>query len=148
MKNFTLILFFSLLTGLLSGCSGISKKDCHDSNWTQQGYRDGLSGKRPIAIAFERYIHSCSKYSLAPNKAEYEKGFSSGYEAKCQYANSRAPYDKTCLEINTNYNHEYTIGKISKLEQELRDIKYENRRLLRENYSLQDTIDRLRLEKH
>ena len=149
MRETNLISFIALtltLTLLLSGCATTSLEDCQTKDWKNRGYKDGLVG-RSLKNSFVNYEKACSKFSIAPDVKLYSEGFDKGYKAKCKRASSLYAYDKSCIEINNNYNSEYTISKITKLESDIKNLKYENRELIYENRDLRYRLDRLNRHK-
>jgi hypothetical protein len=75
----------SILVLLLTGCAGMSQKDCAATDWRTVGYEDGVNGYSGGRIA--RYRTACSKYGVAPDLAAYQAGREQGLHEFCRPAN-------------------------------------------------------------
>ena len=70
-----IILPFSILTFLLSGCAAMSVEQCKTANWLNVGEKDGAAGRES---RLDQYYSSCQKANIIPNQSLYEKGYQKG----------------------------------------------------------------------
>jgi len=73
------------LTLLLSGCAGMSQKECTVADWRTVGYEDGVNGYAGARIA--EYRTACAKYGVTPDLAQYQSGREQGLREFCRPTN-------------------------------------------------------------
>lgn len=84
MKYF-LVLIFIMISGIITGCSSISKEDCQKANWLEKGKSDALRGfSEP---RHERYRKDCSEHGLGVDSKKYISGYNTGLKLYCTYRN-------------------------------------------------------------
>ena len=133
------ILILCLMT-LIAGCASISKEDCHELQWSERGYKNGLLGIKE-STGFADFAASCSEFGISPNKKLYTEGYKKGHTSKCNNARTNAPYDKSCNRINENYASEYTLDKVRQLQNQVQYLESENQRIRNQNLELQTRIN-------
>ena len=79
--KFHIIVSLALLA-LLSACSTMSKTDCLEMDWQQQGFEDGSEGVE-VAQA-ESYSESCSRHDVQLDMDAYLEGHASGLRLFCK----------------------------------------------------------------
>jgi len=79
------VLGLSALILLLSGCAGMSQKECTATDWRTVGYEDGVNGYAGGRIA--QYRTACAKYGVTPDLALYQAGREQGLREFCRPAN-------------------------------------------------------------
>lgn len=79
----------------LSGCASISKGECISGNWSDIGYKDGVTGSSRGKLA--DYTKTCAKYGKAPNRDAYLKAFENGLVKYCTFEQG--------LELGENGNN-------------------------------------------
>jgi len=75
----------SALMLLLSGCAGMSQKECTAADWRTVGYEDGVNGYAGGRIA--QYRTACAKYGVTPDLARYQSGREQGLREFCRASN-------------------------------------------------------------
>jgi hypothetical protein len=75
----------SLVALLMSGCAGMSQKECAAADWQTVGYEDGVNGYSGGRIG--QYRTACAKYGVTPDLARYQAGREQGLREFCRPAN-------------------------------------------------------------
>lgn len=70
---------------ILSGCSGMSKKDCINADWYNMGLQDGSAGFPVTQI--NNYVAMCSDHDVPVNRTDYQRGHEQGIVQFCQPSN-------------------------------------------------------------
>ena len=84
--NLKIIVSLTLLL-LLTACTTISKTDCLERDWQQQGFDDGSEGV--AAAQVESYAESCSRHDVQLDRDVYLEG-----HAGCLLYTSPSPRDQ------------------------------------------------------
>jgi Protein of unknown function (DUF2799) len=74
-----------LVALLISGCTGMSQKECAVADWRTVGYEDGVNGYSGGRIG--HYRTACAKYAVTPDLASYQAGREQGLREFCRPAN-------------------------------------------------------------
>jgi len=128
------------LLALFTSCASITKEDCHELQWKEQGYEAGLTGSRQSA-GFANYAARCSEFGISPKKELFNEGYKKGHARKCNIADTSIAYDRACNELNKNYANEYTLNVVRNLENKVQYLESENRRLQSDNLTLQTRLN-------
>ncbi|MDT8375405.1 MAG: DUF2799 domain-containing protein [Mariprofundaceae bacterium] len=81
MKRSLYLLSMLLMTGVISGCASMSKKECMNANWESVGYSDGARGVHNSQL--EKHRQSCVEYQVIPDNAAYRSGWEQGIRRYC-----------------------------------------------------------------
>ncbi|PHR90897.1 MAG: hypothetical protein COA69_14390 [Robiginitomaculum sp.] len=128
---------------LLVSCETISETECVAGNWSDLGYRDGVSGKSRTRIA--KYVEKCGEFGQDVDRntyltnyetglthyCTYDKGFSIGengssYNAVCegpQAAEFRAGYDDGHALYELHQEYERYQNNIDDTENQIADVR-------------------------
>ena len=79
--NLKIIVSLTLLL-LLTACTTISKTDCLERDWQQQGFDDGSEGV--AAAQVESYAESCSRHDVQFDRDVYLEGHAGGIRLFCE----------------------------------------------------------------
>lgn len=77
-------MFFLLFALVLSGCGGMSTKECLEADWRQIGYTDAIEGKINQTAS---HNESCSEAGVAVDEPLYSEGRAAGLVEFCTYEN-------------------------------------------------------------
>jgi hypothetical protein len=115
MKRSFYLLSILLMTGLISGCASMSKKECLSADWHAIGYSDGTRGIHHNNLAKHR--QSCGKYEVFPDEEAYHAGWDRGIRSYCTsdrgYRTGAVgkPYRNICPEdVAENFRHGWERG--------------------------------------
>lgn len=75
------IAVLALIAVVLSGCAGMSKKECSNADWYAYGLQDGQVGSPATSV--NRYVENCSKHDVPVNRQEYQQGHEVGIRRFC-----------------------------------------------------------------
>ena len=74
---------FSLLVGILAGCSTLDKDECINADWYAIGLEDGARGRALERLGDHR--RACAKHNVTPNTDRYLAGRNEGLKTFCTY---------------------------------------------------------------
>jgi len=142
-----------LLISQLSACAVMSKTDCLNADWRQQGYKVGVSGEPSISAAFDKREKRCSRYGVGADWVAFENGYSEGVDEYCAVSNavklgvrgiSRAV--ETCSEAEYfGFYKAFNAGyKLFELNEYVRQADYDLNRLENSIYNYQREQQNLR----
>ena len=68
----------------LAACATLSEEDCRAGNWYDIGLHDGEAGRTAEYLA--KHAKACSKFGIAPDQSQWEKGRREGLPLYCRPA--------------------------------------------------------------
>ena len=108
----------------------MTKTDCEQTIWYDQGVRDGMAGVRGFKAS--DYVSECkSKYNVDGSKEEYDKGYQVGITSFCSekqaiqkgLRNYYYDYNACSLEVRHIVMEAYFNSRISNYENQRRKSK-------------------------
>lgn len=142
------ILFYGILLLSLSSCSTLSKKECEDITWQNEGYKSALKGER-AGSEISRFKKLCTdEHNVAINSDNFTSGYKQGLEKYCSKSNlyekglNGEEYQGICdataaPEVKTSF----VDGRVKFLEKRVSDLEYEIYRLKNANSDLESKIN-------
>lgn len=101
---------------VLSGCAGLTSKECNNADWVGVGYDIGEQGQKQKA--FDEFVSQCSEFNVTPNKEEFIRGYNEGLETYCTNRNGyeqgklNKKYLKVCpSNLEASFMEGYKTGK-------------------------------------
>lgn len=82
------VLTLCLLIPLINACAVMSKRDCLEANWYQQGFAVGEDGELAKSKAFDKRVKACAKFDALADQAEFERGYADGVLEYCRIKNA------------------------------------------------------------
>lgn len=149
LKTILVLLFASQL----GACAVMSKSDCLNADWQQEGYDVGISGEPDISSAFNKREKRCAKYQTGADWTAFERGYSDGVDQYCAVSNalklgvrgaSRAV--GTCPESEYfGFYSAFTAGyRLYQLNEVVRQADYQLSQVQSKLYNYQRERDNLR----
>ncbi|HEX6707798.1 MAG TPA: DUF2799 domain-containing protein [Albitalea sp.] len=65
----------------LAGCASMSESECKTADWYRKGLADGTAGRSDDTLA--RHHEACAKVGVAPNVAQWRRGWEEGLRSFC-----------------------------------------------------------------
>lgn len=79
MKNLILGL---ICLSLLSACTTMSKRECINGEWRENGYQDATRGL--TSSRYQSHAKACAKHGIEANNALYTEGYNDGLKGYCR----------------------------------------------------------------
>lgn len=131
----------------------MSKTDCLDADWYQQGYEVGSAGEPEISKAFNKREKRCAKYGAAADWVAFENGYSEGVDQYCEVSNALklgvrgiSRSIETCPESEYfGFYRAFNAGyKLFQLNEQAREAGYQLDRLQNSIYNKQREAQNIR----
>jgi hypothetical protein len=137
-KNIKLLLASGFALSLIVGCSGMSKKECTQTNWKEQGVKDGTKG-----IAAENILKTeklCAGKGTDFPISEYKDGWMEGIAAYCSPENgfNMAKEGKSLNVTNCPIEYRPAFEQNIKLGQEFAGVESKIKDLKKQRESMKD----------
>lgn len=81
MHRYNSIALMVIAAIFISGCAGMSKKECSTADWYAYGQQDGQAGAPASTV--NRYVENCSKHDVPVNRSQYQQGWDIGIRRYC-----------------------------------------------------------------
>ncbi len=150
-----------LALGLLTSCSGFSRKNCEQTDWKQQGVIDGKKGLAAESIM--KTEKSCSKKGSEFPISKYKDGWMEGIAVYCSAENgfklasegkkvavNHCPIEfRPALEQNIKLGLEFAgiESKIEKLQKQKASMKDERQDVKEKMSEIENELDTLKAKK-
>lgn len=152
-KNIKMILVSGFALSLIAGCSGISKRDCNQTNWKEQGVNDGKNG-----LAAENILKTekmCAGKGTDFPITEYKEGWMEGIAVYCSAENgfNSAKEGKTLnvnncpIEFRPVVEQNIKLGKeFAGVESKIKDLKKQRESMKDESQDVKEKISEIEKE--
>ncbi len=131
------ITLISILTLLTIGCSSVSKEMCVNTDWQEEGHKDGLKGLPEESIL--KLSKTCKDKGVKIPIVDYKTGWLKGIAQYCSpekgfelgLKDSDAEIKNCPVELRTSFSTNYEKGKelntlnskIDKFESEIKELE-------------------------
>lgn len=132
----------------------MSKTDCLNADWYQQGYEVGSAGDPEISKAFNKREKRCEKYGAAADWVAFEDGYSEGIDRYCDVSNAVALGTRgiarsieACPESEYfGFYRAFNAGyKLFQLNEQVREANYQLDRIQSSIYNAQREAQSIRV---
>jgi len=135
------------------GCSVLSKKQCEQVDWGQEGYEIGFWERNPTDTLGYYRQHCGQEYGVHPDIRVFEEARKRGNEALCsrdggyKYGSRGGRYSGSCKkELEDEFFIGYQRGQSLYMTSKIQDLQSEMKDLRGELNSKQSQIDQLKSE--
>ena len=141
-------LFITLTLLALSSCTTLSKKECENITWQNEGYKAAIAGER-AGDRVNSFKRLCTeKHKVEINSENFISGYKQGLEKYCSKSNlyekglKGESYKGICDATATpEVKTSFADGRVKYLEQRVSDLEYEVQRLNSANSDLQSKVN-------
>ncbi len=153
MKRFSHVIALVLLLQLTVGCAVLSKKECEQVNWSQEGYNTGFNERNSEKVLGYYREHCGQEYGIHPDLRSFDEAHKRGVEALCtreggyKYGSRGGVYAGSCKkEKEDEFFIGYQRGQSIYMTTQIRDLQSEVKVLKSELDSKQSQINDLKSE--